>query len=76
MGCACRGKTRPFGPSSIEDRAAAQAASRPETSNNPAKARQETYVLRTPEGTFEFGSRLEAEAERRRAGGGSIVRRN
>lgn len=41
----------------------------------PATQRTEKYVLRTPTGTHVFGSRLEAEAEKRRSGGGMITRR-
>lgn len=37
--------------------------------------REESFVLRTATGTQTFGSRLEAEAAKRRAGGGSITRR-
>lgn len=37
--------------------------------------REETFTLRTSTGTQSFGSRLEAEAAKRRAGGGSITQR-
>lgn len=59
MGCACgKNKTRPFGPSSLKEKEAKE---------------PKQFVLRTLKGTTVFGSRLEAEAAQRRAGGGQIT---
>lgn len=62
MGCNCgkNKKTRPFGMGA--------------TTTTTTK-REESYVLRTSTGTQTFGSKLEAEAAKRRAGGGSITKR-
>ncbi len=58
MGCNCRKTPRPFG-------TPAKASS---TSEEPTK-----YVLRTRLGQTAYGSKLEAEAAKRRAGGGTII---
>lgn len=58
MACGCsKKKTRPFGPSSLKEK-----------DQEPKQ-----FVLRTLKGTTVFGSRLEAEAAQRRAGGGQIT---
>ena len=59
MACSCgkNKKTRPFGPSAKKD----------------GKGGSKRYVLRTLKGTTVYGSRLEAEAAQRRAGGGQIT---
>lgn len=59
MGCNCKKAPRPFGPSSVK--AAKESA-------EPSK-----FVLRTRLGQTAYGSRLEAEAAKRRAGGGTII---
>ena len=59
MGCNCRKAPRPFGPST------AKASKEP---SEPSK-----FVLRTRLGQTAYGSRLEAEAAKRRAGGGTII---
>lgn len=61
MSCNCKRGPRPFGPSSTTT-----------TTTGPAEPK---FVLRTSRGTEVYGSRLEAEAAKRRAGGGSIVTR-
>ena len=58
MACGCKKTPRPFGPSSVKAK----------ESSEPSK-----YVLKTRLGQKAFGSRLEAEAAKRRAGGGTII---
>lgn len=59
MGCNCgKNKTRPFSPASMTQQSTAE----------PTK-----FVLRTRLGQTSFNSRLEAEAAKRRAGGGQII---
>lgn len=55
--CNCRKAPRPFSPSSVK----------------AADAEPSKYVLKTRLGQKTFGSRLEAEAAKRRAGGGTII---
>lgn len=61
--CGKNKKIRPFGPSTQK------------VAETRAKGAKDSYVLRTATGTQTFGSELEAQAAKRRAGGGSIVRR-
>lgn len=65
MGCNCGGGVRPYGPSS----------SKP-NGNAPRPEKKDAYVLRVNGGMQVFGSRLEAEAERKRSGGGTIIKRS
>lgn len=71
MACNCgkKRKTRPFGPSSTDGKSGTT------SDTSSGKGRSDSFVLRTSTGTQTFGSELEAQAAKRRAGGGSIVRR-
>lgn len=61
MACNCgKNKVRPFGPAST--------STGTRSTGEPTK-----YVLRTRLGQTSYGSRLEAEAAKRRAGGGQII---
>lgn len=64
MGCNCGG-VRPYGPSSN---------SKP-NGNESRPAKTDKYVLRSGGSTLVFGSKLEAEAAKRRNGGGTIIKR-
>lgn len=62
MACNCgKNKVRPFGTASAK------------TTTSAEKTEPTRYVLRTRLGQQSFGSRLEAEAAKRRAGGGQII---
>lgn len=62
MPCNCnKKKSRPFGPSTAS------------TASTKAGDDGKKFVLRTLKGTTVYGSRLEAEAAKRRAGGGQIT---
>lgn len=68
MGCGCRKKTAPLGPSKKTE-----TASKKGNPVKPAKGRTQSFTLQARDGSLTvYGSRLEAEAARVRKGGGTV----
>lgn len=73
MGCNC-GKNKKKQTMPAGFKGGAKQAPKPQgTQSAPAQGRSQSFELRTPQGSTAFyGSKLEAQAARLRAGGGTI----
>ena len=70
MGCNCRKGTRPYGVAATSKDTSTKDSATTSTAGTTQK-----FVLTDQSGrTQTFGSRLEAEAAKRRAGGGDVAR--
>lgn len=75
MGCNCNKKVKPLGTSGAQksNTSPPTTAKLKRTSTPPPQGTTQSFTLQARDGsTATFGSRLEAEAARVRAGGGSI----
>lgn len=71
MGCNCKDRTKPLGPNKTVTPAAT--TRKMKSATPPPLGKKQSFTLETRDGkTQTFGSRLESEAARVRAGGGTI----